>query len=565
MAATIKDHEEDTAKRKHLKAVLVNKLEGCSDIVNMAVTIPHEDAVISISDDKSIRLWIKRESGQYWPSICHYMESACSALDYQGTSRRLFVGLGSGTISEFEVTEDFNRLHHKRNYLAHMNRITSIVFSLENEWLLSVGRDKYLQWHDCTTGKRLGGYQTEAWCTSLQFDADSKHVFVGDYGGHISVIKLENNSPSLVTTLNGHSGNVRALAWDPEKRLLFSGSFDESIIIWDIGGQQGTAFELHGHFGNAECEWQFFQNSYDSYPGSGYRHQFSSEETAARQSPSLASMEASQSPSLASIPSVESSNSGGNNNTNDSKGKKKVKYETWSQAEQKLLVQLWAENHELLESREARTAWRKISQELHSRLESNKTVEKCMKKMKYLIEKYKEAKEWNRKQTGGTRRQSIFYNVIDAILGCRDIVTLRNVSQAGTSKTSSPLNTSHSSSADSPAGSDDLDAQPDKNELKNEQSQGDPKKKDARDARTDRKKQSKQLRKRSQAAVEEGEEEERRELRESMEAFKKCGENLSNFMETFSETQKQQTAMMGQFIGAMTQFMSKNTESFPPK
>ena len=56
-----------------------------------------------------------------------------------------------------------------------------------------------------------------------------------------------------------------------------------------------------------------------------------------------------------------------------------------------------------------------ISEELNSRLESNKTVEKCMKKMKYLIEKYKEAKEWNWKQSGGTRRQSIFYNEINAI------------------------------------------------------------------------------------------------------------------------------------------------------
>lgn len=134
------------------------------------------------------------------------------------------------------------------------------------------------------------------------------------------------------------------------------------------------------------------------------------------------------------------------------------------------------------------------------------------------------------------------------------------MSEAGTSGGSSPLNISHSSSADSPAGSDDLDAQTDKNEL----SQGDPKK-DARDARTDRKRQSKQSRKRNRAAVEEGEEEERRELLESMDDFKKCGENLSNFMETFSETQKQQMAMMGQFIGAMTQFMSKNTESSPPK
>ena len=92
------------------------------------------------------------------------------------------------------------------------------------------------------------------------------------------------------------------------------------------------------------------------------------------------------------------------------------------------------------------------------------------------------------------------------------------MSEAGTSGSSSPLNISHSSSADSPAGSDDLDAQPDKNEL----SQGDPKKKDARDARTDTKRQSNQSRKRNRAAVEESEEEERRELLESMDDFKKA-------------------------------------------
>ena len=59
------------------------------------------------------------------------------------------------------------------SFLAHMSRVTAIIFSLENEWLISVGRDKYLQWHDCTTGKRLGGYQTGAWCTSLQYPLQS--------------------------------------------------------------------------------------------------------------------------------------------------------------------------------------------------------------------------------------------------------------------------------------------------------------------------------------------------------------------------------------------------------
>ena len=49
---------------------------------------------------------------------------------------------------------------------------------------------------------------TELSLARFRFDADSKHVFVGDYGGSISVIKLESNSPSLVTTLNGHSGKL---------------------------------------------------------------------------------------------------------------------------------------------------------------------------------------------------------------------------------------------------------------------------------------------------------------------------------------------------------------------
>jgi WD40 repeat protein len=43
------------------------------------------------------------------------------------------------------------------------------------------------------------------------------------------------------------AGSVRCMAWDIERKLLFSGSFDQSIIVWDIGGKKGTAFELQGH------------------------------------------------------------------------------------------------------------------------------------------------------------------------------------------------------------------------------------------------------------------------------------------------------------------------------
>ena len=68
--------------------------------------------------------------------------------------------------------------------------------------------------------------------------------------------------------------------------------------------------------------------------------------------------------------------------------------------------------------RESRTARRKIFDDLNTHMKSNKPVEKCMKKIKYLIERHKEAKEWNRKQTEGSKKKSLFYDAIDVILGC---------------------------------------------------------------------------------------------------------------------------------------------------
>lgn len=61
------------------------------------------------------------------------------------------------------------------------------------------------------------------------------------------MLKLDNNGPSIVTTLKGHTGSIRSLTWDVARQMLFSGSFDHSIIVWDIGGQQGNAYELQGH------------------------------------------------------------------------------------------------------------------------------------------------------------------------------------------------------------------------------------------------------------------------------------------------------------------------------
>ena len=114
----------------------------------------------------------------------------------------------------------------------------------------------------------------------------------------------------------------------------------------------------------------------------------------------------SSSPRSSITPVEEPSNAGSLTELSESNKKKGKKYDTWSQAQKRLLIQLWAENHQLPQSRESQTTWTKICEDVNACMETSKTIEKCIKKMKYLTDRYKEAKEWNRNQSGGCKKQS---------------------------------------------------------------------------------------------------------------------------------------------------------------
>jgi WD40 repeat protein len=194
-----------------------------------------------------MRVWVKRDSGQYWPTICQIYQAAASALEYDSNSQRLFVGLGSGLLHEYKLSGDLNRIDPKRTYSAHGGRITALQFVPQMDWILSVSRDKTFQWCCTKTGRKLGSFEAQAWCMDIAYDHTSSYVFVADYSGQINVLKLESQGFQFVTTLKGHQSSVRSLAYDQERRVLFSGGYDQIIVVWDIGSQKGTAYELTGH------------------------------------------------------------------------------------------------------------------------------------------------------------------------------------------------------------------------------------------------------------------------------------------------------------------------------
>uniref|UniRef100_A0A3Q3FRM3 WD repeat and FYVE domain containing 1 n=1 Tax=Labrus bergylta TaxID=56723 RepID=A0A3Q3FRM3_9LABR len=205
------------------RPILLNKIEGHSDTVNSAVLIPKEDGVITVSEDRTIRVWLKRDSGQYWPSIYHTVSSPCSCMSYHHDSRRIFIGQDNGAVVEFLISEDFNKMSHVKTYPAHQNRVSDMVFSLESEWVVSTGHDKSVSWMCTQSGSMLGRHYFTAWASCLQYPSFT-----------LCVVCCQTRS-------------IAALWWDPVQRLLFSGAADHSVIMWDIGGRKGRTLLLQGH------------------------------------------------------------------------------------------------------------------------------------------------------------------------------------------------------------------------------------------------------------------------------------------------------------------------------
>ena len=90
------------------------------------------------------------------------------------------------------------------------------------------------------------------------------------------------------------------------------------------------------------------------------------------------------------------------------KGKGKSSYDKWSNEEQSFLVDLWAEKHDRFERKDARIAWQEICQEIEINFGTKKTVEKCQRKIKYLIDKYKDAKNLEQNSEWRPIKKSVF-------------------------------------------------------------------------------------------------------------------------------------------------------------
>ena len=231
----------------------------------------------------------------------------------------------------------------------------------------------------------------------------------------------------------------------------------------------------------------------------------------------------------------------------DNSGKAGRGYGKWGEEEEKLLVQLWCDKHTRLESRHARQVWEEIAQEI-SKIRKV-TSAQCQRKMKYLKDRYKEAKDHNPHKTGGERKTSPFYDEIDSVLECRDIVTFCHIEESAPGSSSSSPNSN--GKEEGPEDDETVDDEEFEQSLaafglnrkKERKSQHDERKR-AKDAKAPRKEQ----------------EEGNTLFRESMKKLQEQGGKISGLLESMERNQAQQLQLMNQFMNNFMQAMQSSTD-----
>ena len=74
-------------------------------------------------------------------------------------ARHVYVGIETGQISYYQMSDDLNVLESIRTFNAHNNcAVLQCIYCPLREWIFSIGSDGTLVWSDVKNGNKLGNY-----------------------------------------------------------------------------------------------------------------------------------------------------------------------------------------------------------------------------------------------------------------------------------------------------------------------------------------------------------------------------------------------------------------------
>jgi WD40 repeat protein len=222
------------------KPSLVIDAGGHTARINQVAFSPHSDELISISSDKTVRIWSLKSGTAprvLRPPIGNGSDGALWALAVSPRNDTLAVG-GIGSRDNGYPFYLLNRSTGRmmRRFEGHSSSVLSLSFAADGQRLASASYDHTARIWDSTDGRCL---------TILRGHTDTvKRVAFSPDGRRVATVSVDNtvriwsaDDGRELAVLKGRSGPVTAAVWQPDGTALATYGSGRSIQLWHPDGK----------------------------------------------------------------------------------------------------------------------------------------------------------------------------------------------------------------------------------------------------------------------------------------------------------------------------------------
>jgi WD40 repeat protein len=231
------------------KPVLVLDAGGHTAKVWQALFTPDGKQVISVSQDKTIRIW-DVESGQtrrvLRPPIGSGVEGELYAVALSPDGRTL-AAAGHGLEGWRKTGVGIYLIDlaggKMRTLKGHKDNIYALAFAPDGKRLASAGHDKTVRIWDVDSGeceRTLVGHQGKV--VAVTFCPTRGSLLAS--GGFDKTVRLWDLATGKETAPLRHLGEVWSLAWSPDGKKLVSSGWNFGLAVWDADGTPRPGIDL---------------------------------------------------------------------------------------------------------------------------------------------------------------------------------------------------------------------------------------------------------------------------------------------------------------------------------
>ncbi len=210
-------------------------LEGHKESVNSVCFSPDLRSLISVSSDRSIKLW--DITGNLLKTLYNKEKLPIHSVAYRFDGEIFATATADGSVNLWSKEGEWMyTLTH------HTNAVYCVCFSLDSSMIATASQDKTVKlWNwDGTLLHTCIGHTGEVY--SVCFSPDSQIIVSSSKDGRI---KLWDTKGKLLRTINHPNANIYAICFSPDGQVLASCGSDRTVKIWSLEGKE--LLTLHGH------------------------------------------------------------------------------------------------------------------------------------------------------------------------------------------------------------------------------------------------------------------------------------------------------------------------------